>query len=47
MYFEKERECVGERQREGERERDRIPSRLHTVNTEPVARLDLINHELS
>ena len=32
---------------EGQREREReIPSRLPTVSTEPVAGLDLVNHEI-
>ena len=39
-----ERETDGEGQRE--RDRERIPSRLHTVSTEPDARLDLTNHEI-
>ena len=31
---------------ERERERERIPSRLHTVSTEPDVRLDLTNREI-
>ena len=35
---------MGERQRE--RGRDRIPSRLHNVSTEPNAGLELTNREI-
>ena len=38
------RERVGEGQRE--RERERIPSRLPMVSTEPHLGLDLMNHEI-
>ena len=34
----------GERQRE--RRRERIPSRLHTVSTEPSVGVELPNHEI-
>ena len=37
------RVCVGEGQREG---RERIPSRLSTVSTEPGAGLNLTNLEI-
>ena len=40
---EREQAQAGERQREG---RERIPSRLHTVNTEPDSGLDLLNYEI-
>ena len=49
IYFERRE---GEREREStsreraEKERDRIPSRLHTVSTEPNAGLDLTNQEV-
>ena len=36
----------GEGQRERERGRERIPSRLHTVSAEAEAGLDLMNHEI-
>ena len=35
------RACMGE----GQRERERIPSRLHAVGTEPNVGLDPTNHE--
>ena len=35
-----------ERERERSRERGRIPSRLHTVNTEPDVGFELTNHEI-
>ena len=46
IYFERQTECVcaGEGQRE--RGRERIPSRLHTVSTEPNTGLDLRNSEI-
>ena len=37
IYFERERE------REREREGERIPSRVHTVSTEPDVEFDLMN----
>ena len=50
VYFERERdrqrERVGEEQREREREGERIPSRLHTVSTQPDVGLYLMNHEI-
>ena len=39
---ERDRERKGQRERGGER----IPSRLHTVSTEPKAGLELMNHEI-
>ena len=36
----------GEGQRKGERERERIPSRLCTVSTEPDLGLELMNREI-
>ena len=44
VYFERQRACVGEGQRE--RDSERIPSRLRTVNTEPDAGLDPVNPEI-
>ena len=41
---EKKRERAGEGQRE--RERERIPSRFHTVSTEPNVGLELTNPEI-
>ena len=43
IYFktEREREREREREKQRERERKRIPSRVHTVSTEPNAGLDL------
>ena len=40
-------ECLRERQRDIQRDRDRerIPSRLHTVSTEPNVGLDPMNQE--
>ena len=38
---------MGEGQRETERQRERIPSRFHTVSTEPDAGLELMNHEIT
>ena len=51
MYFEREREGehmqAGEGQREREREgRERIPSRLLTVSTEPKVGLELTKREI-
>ena len=37
---------VAEGQRERERKRERIPSRLRTVSTEPNVGLDLTNGEI-
>ena len=42
IYFEREREWVRGR----ERGRERIPSRLHTVSTEPDAGLEPTNREI-
>ena len=42
---ERERESGGGSEREGERER--IPSRLHAVSTEPDVGLDPTNHEIT
>ena len=46
IYFESE--CGGGTEREGQRQREgeRIPSRLHTVSTEPDAGLELTNREI-
>ena len=46
---EGQREREGERafeQGRAERERERMPSRLHTVSTEPDVGLELMNHEM-
>ena len=40
------REREGERMGEGQKERERIPRRLHAVRAEPDARLDLTNCEI-
>ena len=37
---------VGDRQREREKRRERIPCRLHAVNSEPNIGLDLKNLEV-
>ena len=42
----RERTCVRGRGRERERKRERIPSRFHTVSTEPNIELELRNHEI-
>ena len=49
IYFERERDSItwGGAQREGERERERIPSRLHAVSAEPHAGLELTNCEIA
>ena len=46
MYFEREREsvCVCTQGRGRERGRERIPSRLHAVSTEPDVEPELMNH---
>ena len=44
IYFERKRESRG-RDRE-KRGKERIPSRLHAVSTEPDAGLDLTNSEI-
>ena len=54
IYFERERERKemrmsgggAEREREREGGRERIPSKLHAVITEPDSGLDLTNHEI-
>ena len=38
---------VGKGQREGERERERIPSRLRTISAEPHTELKLTNREIT
>ena len=43
MYFERERAEEDQR----EEERKRIPSRLHTISTEPDKGLELMNHEIN
>ena len=46
IYFERERER-GHKKDMGRAERgERIPSRLHTVNAELEAGLELMNHEI-
>ena len=47
IYFERVRERERERELERgtKRGRERIPSRLHTVNTEPVVELDFMTLE--
>ena len=42
---ERERERAHKWGRNGERERERIPSRLYTVSTEPGVGLEPRNHE--
>ena len=44
VYFETDRLRVGEGQRE--RKRERIPSRLRAVSTEPDVGLDPMNREI-
>ena len=44
IYFEQERIQSGTGQTE--RQRERIPGRLHTVSTEPNMGLDPQNHEI-
>ena len=48
FLFDRETECeLGRgREREGGRERGRIPSRLHTASVEPGAGLELTNREI-
>ena len=47
IHFEKDRETERENEQGRVRERgERIPSRLHTVSTEPNAGLDLKNCEI-
>ena len=48
FYFERESASVsqGGAERERERGRQKIPSRLHTVSTEPKVGLELTNHEI-
>ena len=43
IYFERERAEEDQR----EEERKRIPSRLHTISTEPDKGLELTNHEIN
>ena len=40
VYFKRERECAGKEQRD--RGREKIPSRLHAVSTEPNLGLNLM-----
>ena len=42
--FEREKAHAGKGQKE--RERKRVPSRFHTVSTEPSAGLELMNHDI-
>ena len=44
VFWQKQREC--EQSRVRKRGRERIPSRLHTVSTEPPTGLELRNHEI-
>ena len=46
MYFERERERESKWGRGREKGRERIPSRLHTVSTEPNVGLQLTNSEI-
>ena len=46
MYFERERERERVQVGEGQRGRERIPSRLHIVSAEPDAGLDPTNPEI-
>ena len=50
IYFERERErereCMCVQGRGRDRGKERIPSRLHTVSTEPNVGLDLMNREI-
>ena len=48
MFIYSERETASTQAREGqrERERERVPSRLHVVSTEPDIGLDLTNQEI-
>ena len=41
-----ERKCTSDEGAEREGERERIPSRLHTVNAEPHMGLELTSHEI-
>ena len=43
---ERERERENEQERGRERRRDRIPSRLHTIGTDPSVGLEPTNHEI-
>ena len=43
LFWERERERTSE---EGQKERERIPGRLHTATTEPSVGLELTNHEI-
>ena len=48
IYFQRERERERERMwGRGEREGERIPSRLHTVSIEPDAGLELTSQEIT
>ena len=38
--------CVRESGGRAESERERIPSRLHAISTEPIEGLNLMNHEI-
>ena len=38
--------CAGVGEGQGERGRERIPSRLHTLRAEPDAGLELMNREI-
>ena len=43
VHFEREREHAS---KQGKRERERIPSRLHVVSAEPDLRLNPMSHEI-
>ena len=46
VYLERKRGCAGEQEKGRERRRERIPSRLHAVSTEPNVGLDPTNCEI-
>ena len=46
MFIERERDRERESENVGRAERERIPSRLHTVSTEPDTGLELMNPEI-
>ena len=46
IYFERERPSTSKGGAERERGRHRIPSRLHTVSTEPDMGLELMNGDI-
>ena len=46
LFMLRERECMSRERAEKDRERERIPSRLHAVSTEPDAGLEPTNHKI-